>query len=67
MVGIVKRKTNVDIINLVDLYLRSTFFSFQGVIYDQVDGMAMGSPLSLLVANMYMEHFKDISLCSFPL
>ena len=27
----------------------------------------MGSPLSPIVANLYMEHFKDIALRSFPL
>ena len=27
----------------------------------------MGSPLSLIIANLFMEHFEDIAFCSFPL
>ena len=27
----------------------------------------MGSPLSLVTANLYMEHFKELALCSFPI
>ncbi|XP_059066646.1 uncharacterized protein LOC131857886 [Cryptomeria japonica] len=66
-IEIVKLKVNEDIASLVELCLRSTFFAFQGVIYEQVDGVAMGSPLSPVIANIFMEHFEEVALHSFPL
>lgn len=32
---------------LVKVYMKSTYFSFQGEIYDQFEALAMGSPLCL--------------------
>ena len=43
---IIKNKFGDEIANLVEFCLRSTFFSFQNFIYEQVKGVAMGSPLS---------------------
>ena len=63
-IEIVKHKTNIEITSLVELCLKSTFFSFQGVIYKQVDSVAMGSPLSPIIANLYMEHFEELDLWS---
>jgi hypothetical protein len=34
--------------------------SFTGQFYEQIDGMAMGSPLSLVIANFFMEDFGEI-------
>ena len=64
---IFKWKTNDEIATLVKLCLRSTFFLFQDIIYEQVDGVAMGLPLSPIIGNLYMEHFEEIVLTSFPL
>ena len=36
----------------------STYFSYKNVIYKQVRGAAMGSPVSAVVANLYMEFFE---------
>ena len=47
-----------DIILLLEFCLKNTYFSFQGQYYDQVQGVAMGSPVSLIVANLYMENFE---------
>ena len=52
---------------LVRIYLKSTFFSFKGVLYEQVEGVAMGSSLSPVVANLYMEAFEKSAIESFPL
>ena len=49
------------IIKLLDFCLRSTYFVFQGQYYEQVEGAAMGSPLSPIVANIYMKHFETKS------
>ena len=40
---------------LLQLCLRSTYFSFNGEFYEQREGAAMGSPVSAVVANLYME------------
>ena len=45
---IIKNKLGDEIVDLVEFFLRSTFFSFQNVIYEQVEGVAMGLSLSLL-------------------
>ena len=43
------------IICLLEFCLRNTNFSFQGRYYEQTEGVAMGSPISPLVANSFME------------
>ena len=45
-----------DIILLLEFCLKSTYFSFQGQFFEQVEGAAMGSPVSPIVANLYMEY-----------
>ena len=54
------------IIRLLEVCLRSTYFVFQGQHFEQVDGAAMGSPLSPIVANIYMEHFETKALETAP-
>ena len=54
------------IIKLLEFCLRSTYFVFQGQYYEQVEGAAMGSPLSPIVANIYMEHFEAKALETAP-
>ena len=39
--------------------LRSTYFQYNGSIYEQKDGAAMGSPVSAVIANLYMEISKN--------
>ena len=46
------------IIELFGFCLHNTYFAFQNRFYEQVEGMAMGSPVSPIVANLYMEHFE---------
>ena len=46
------------IISLLEFCLRNTYFSFQGRYYEQTEGAAMGSPISSLVANLFMEEFE---------
>ena len=41
-----------DICALTELCLRSTYFVFGDTFFDQVEGAAMGSPLSPIVANL---------------
>ena len=47
-----------NIIELLGFCLYNTYFSFQNKFYEQVEGVAMGSLVSPIVANLYMEHFE---------
>ena len=51
-----------DIILLLEFCLKSTYFSFQGQFYEQVEGAAMGSPVSHIVANLYIEYLEQKAL-----
>ena len=39
---------------------------YDGAIYEQQDGAAMGSPVSAVIANLYMEDFEEQPLSSTP-
>ena len=52
------------IILLLEFCLKNTYFSFQGQFFEQVEGAAMGSLVSPIVANLYMEHFEQKALSS---
>ena len=53
--------TPTQIADLLNFVLRSTYFQYNGSIYnyEQKDGAAMGSPVSTVIANLYMEEFED--------
>ena len=55
-----------QIISLLEFHLNSTNFVFQGQYYQQVEGAAMGSPLSPIVANIFMENFEKEALETAP-
>ena len=57
-----------DIILLLEFCLKNTYFSSQGQFFKQVEGAAMGSPVSPIVANLYMEYLeqKALSTASHP-
>ena len=54
------------IAELLGLCLRSTYFSYGGEFCEQREGAAMGSPVSAVVANLYMEFFEELALKSAP-
>ena len=55
-----------DIILLLEFCLKNTYFSFQDQLYEQVEGAAMGSPVSPIVANLYMEYLEQKALSTAP-
>ena len=55
-----------DIILLLEFCLKNTYFSFQGQFCEQVEGAAMGSPVSPIVANLYMEYLEQKALSTAP-
>ena len=54
------------IMDLLKFCLSSTYFTFRGKFYEQVEGAAMGSPISPIVANLFMENFEIRALQSSP-
>ena len=63
------QRTNMSIsqiITLLEFCLTNTYFLFQGKYYEQVQGAAMGSPISPLIANLFMEEFEVEALSSCP-
>ena len=55
-----------NIICLLEFCLRNTYFTFQNQYYEQVEGAAMGSPISPIVANLYMESFETRAISTSP-
>ena len=57
-----------QIISLLEFCLKATHFHFQGRFFEQLQGAAMRSPISLIVANLYMEDFetKAINTAEYP-
>ena len=56
-----QQRTSMTVNNiacLLEFFLNSTYFTFQEKMYEQVEGAAMGSPISPIVANLYMEDFE---------
>ena len=57
------------IIALLELVLNYCVFSFQHKFYEQLQGAAMSSPVSPVIANISMEYFEEVALgqqCSIP-
>ena len=54
-----------DILLLLKLCLNTTYFQVNGKFYKQKQGAAMGSPVSVAVANMFMEELETKSLQTF--
>ena len=46
-----------NIINLLEFCLKNTNFVFHGRYYEQLEGAAMGFPISPIMANLFMENF----------
>ena len=55
-----------NIIRLLEYCLTSTYFIFEGRFYEQQEGAAMGSPISPIVANLYMEKFEQLAINTAP-
>ncbi|XP_076659914.1 uncharacterized protein LOC143363201 [Halictus rubicundus] len=66
-IEIIKNKIPENLIPLVQHCLTSTYFSFQDTYYEQVSGAAMGSPISPIIADIYMEHLENQILNDAPL
>ena len=58
--------TPTQIADLLNFVLRSTYFKYNGALYEQRDGAPMGSPISAVIADLYMEAFEEQTLATAP-
>ena len=56
----------IEIIKLLEFCLKTTYFRFHSNIYEQKEGLAMGSPISPIIANIYMESLETEALSTSP-
>ena len=50
---------NEEPTQLLEVATTNQLFQFDGQLYEQTDGVAMGSPLGPLIANVFMCHLED--------
>ena len=55
-----------DIMELLEFICSTTYYTFDGKIMQQKFGTAMGSPVSAVIANFYMEKLKHKALQTAP-
>ena len=53
---------NDKVMSLLELAINSSFFCYQGRFYKQLQGTAVGSPVSPVIANIHMEYFTELAL-----
>lgn len=54
-----------DILSLTKLCVDSPFFVYDGVFYEQTEGLPMGSPLSPLLADLFLDSLETKALDTF--
>ena len=54
-----------DVLQMVHV-VDTTYFRFNGRIYEKTYGMAMGSPLSPVLATLFMEEFEEKVIAEAP-
>ncbi|GJQ77969.1 hypothetical protein Trydic_g2330 [Trypoxylus dichotomus] len=63
-VNIIRNKHQMEdyLINLIEFCLKSTYFTYNGQTYRQIEGAPIGSALSPIIANNFMEDFETSAL-----
>ncbi len=64
-----KDRTLLSVDNITELLrccLTTTYFVFRSVFYTQIEGAAVGSPVSPIVSNLFMENFESKAQATFP-
>ena len=51
--------TKTDLIDLLSVATKGQLFQFNGVLHEQTDSLAMGSPLGPLLSNVFMSHIEE--------
>ena len=58
--------TKAELKKLFGFATSGTYFLFQGTFYHQIDGVAMGSCLGPVLANLFMDYYETMLLNTFP-
>ena len=64
-----QQRTTMSVNNItysLEFCLKSTYFTYQRKHYEQLEGAAMGSLISPIVANLYMENFEEKAISTAP-
>ena len=64
-----QQRTTMSVNNITclpEFCLKSSYFTYQGQHYEQLEGAAMGSPISPIVANLFMENFEEKAISTAP-
>ena len=56
-----------DILKLLKVIITTIYFSFRGTVYQQKFGTAMGSPVSPVIANLFMEWLEQQATLTAPI
>ena len=51
--------TKIQFKQLLELAIKNMFFIFNKQLYEQIDGVAMGSPLAPVLANIFLSHHEE--------
>ena len=54
-----------QVTDFLSVCLKTTYFKQNGTFYSQCEGAAMGSPVSPIIANLFMENLESLALSSF--
>ena len=57
--------TKAELKKLFEFATSGTYFIFQGTLYNQIDGVAMGSPLGPALANLFKGYYETMWLNTF--
>ena len=57
--------TKNQIVDLTKFVLNNSYFSYEGTLYHQIFGCAMGSPVSAVIADLVMEYIETEALSTF--
>jgi hypothetical protein len=60
--SLLSRYFEKDILRIFRHVLKASYFSFSGWFYEHIDGVAMGSPLFLVIAKFFMEDLDKMEL-----
>ena len=55
-----------EIVSLLELCMNATYFAFRNTYYQQIHGTAMGSPVSVVAADLVMEDIESRALSTYP-
>ena len=56
----IKHASKVELKKLFEFATSGTYLLFEGAFYDQIDGVAMGSPLGPVLANLFMGYYETV-------